>query len=309
MKIVISGGTGFIGRALCNTLIQEGHRVVVLARQMGQVHHRPELPVQTVEWNARDSGPWEQVLDGADAVINLAGAPIADARWTNARKQLITDSRVLTTRLLVRALSRWSSKPATFISASGIGYYGATDDHRLDEGAARGEGFLADLCLAWESEALRAAEFGARVVTLRTGMVLEQDGGALPKMLLPFRFFAGGPIMPGSQWVSWIHRRDHIGLIEWALANNRISGPLNAVAPEQVTMRTFCEALGRVLHRPSWLPVPRFALNVLLGELGTLMTTGQRVIPAKAMAGGYCFQYPTLEQALRDVLLKRSTAE
>lgn len=134
MKIVISGGTGFIGRALCNTLIQEGHRVVVLARQMGQVHHRPELPVQTVEWNARDSGPWEQVLDGADAVINLAGAPIADARWTNARKQLITDSRVLTTRLLVRALSRWSSKPATFISASGIGYYGATDDHRLDEG-------------------------------------------------------------------------------------------------------------------------------------------------------------------------------
>ena len=302
MKIVIIGGTGFIGRALCATLIQGGHRVVVLTRQLGQIHHRPELPVQAVEWNARDSGPWEQVLEGADAVINLAGTPIADTRWTDLRKQLIIDSRILTTRLLVRALSRWSSKPATFISASGIGYYGATDDRRLDEGAARGEGFLADLCLGWESEALRAAEFGARVVTLRTGMVLEQDGGALPKMLLPFRFFAGGPIMPGNQWVSWIHRRDHIGLIQWALSTPTVSGPINAVAPEPVTMKTFCEVLGRVLHRPSWLPVPGFALNALLGELGTLMTTGQRVIPAKALAGGYRFQYPTLEPALQAIL-------
>jgi uncharacterized protein (TIGR01777 family) len=302
MKIVIIGGTGFIGRALCATLIQGGHRVVVLTRQLGQIHHRPELPVQVVEWNARDSGPWEQVLEGADAVINLAGTPIADTRWTDLRKQLIIDSRILTTRLLVRALSRWSSKPATFISASGIGYYGSTDDRQLDEGAARGEGFLADLCLGWESEALRAAEFGARVVTLRTGMVLEQDGGALPKMLLPFRFFAGGPIMPGNQWVSWIHRRDHIGLIQWALSTPTVSGPINAVAPEPVTMKTFCEVLGRVLHRPSWLPVPGFALNALLGELGTLMTTGQRVIPAKALAGGYRFQYPTLEPALQAIL-------
>jgi uncharacterized protein (TIGR01777 family) len=302
MKIVITGGTGFIGRALCATLIQGGHRVVVLTRQLGQIHHRPELPVQVVEWNARDSGPWEQVLEGADAVINLAGTPIADTRWTDLRKQLIIDSRILTTRLLVRALSRWSSKPATFISASGIGYYGSTDDRQLDEGAARGEGFLADLCLGWESEALRAAEFGARVVTLRTGMVLEQDGGALPKMLLPFRFFAGGPIMPGNQWVSWIHRRDHIGLIQWALSTPTVSGPINAVAPEPVTMKTFCEVLGRVLHRPSWLPVPGFALNALLGELGTLMTTGQRVIPAKALAGGYRFQYPTLEPALQAIL-------
>ena len=306
MKIVITGGTGFIGRALCTTLLQGGHRVTVLTRQRGQVDHRPELPIQAVEWNARDSGPWEQVLEGADAVINLAGAPIADVRWTDKRKQLLTDSRVLTTRLLVRALSRSSSKPVTFISASGIGYYGASDDRRLDEGAMRGQGFLADLCLAWEAEALRAAEVGTRVIILRTGMVLEQDGGALPKMLLPFGLFAGGPIMPGSQWVSWIHRLDHIGLVQWALTTEAVSGPINAVAPEPVTMKTFCEVLGRVLHRPSWLPVPRFALNILLGELGTLMTTGQRVIPAKAMAGGYRFQYPTLEQALRDVL-KRST--
>lgn len=309
MNIVVTGGTGFIGRALCHSLRGEGHRLSILTRRPEQVAHQTDAQINWVPWNGRDPGPWEEVLEGADAVINLAGAPIADARWTETRKQLITDSRVLTTRLLVRGLSRCSLKPATFISASGIGYYGASDDRRLDEGAARGQGFLADLCLAWEAEALRAAEFGTRVVLLRTGMVLEQDGGALLKMLLPFRFFAGGPIRPGSQWVSWIHRSDHIGLIQWALTTPRVSGPINAVAPEPVTMNIFCEVLGRVLHRPSWLPVPTSALHILLGELGTLMTTGQRVIPAKAMAEGYAFRYPTLEPALRAALKKPIAAE
>jgi uncharacterized protein (TIGR01777 family) len=309
MNIVVAGGTGFIGGALCSSLVAEGHRVSILTRGPGQAPRQRDAHINWVLWNGRDQGPWEQVLEGADAVINLAGAPIAEARWTDARKQLITDSRVLTTRLLATALSRCSSKPATFISASGIGYYGASDDRRLDEGAARGHGFLADLCLAWEAEALRAAEFGARVVLLRTGMVLEQDGGALPKMLLPFQFFAGGPIMPGNQWVSWIHRRDHIGLIQWALTTPTVSGPINAVAPEPVTMNTFCEVLGRVLHRPSWLPVPSFALKLLLGELGTLMTTGQRVIPTKAITEGYRFHYPTLEPALRAVFKKPLSAE
>ena len=305
MNVVVAGGTGFIGDALCHSLIGEGHHVSILTRRPEQVSHQGNGPINWELWNGHDTGSWEQVLEDADAIINLAGAPIADARWTDARKQLLTDSRILTTRLLVRALSRCSSKPATFINASGIGYYGASDDRRLDEGAARGQGFLADLCLAWEAEALRAAEFGARVVILRTGMVLEQGGGALPKMLLPFRFFAGGPIMPGNQWVSWIHRRDHIGLIRWALGTTTVSGPINAVAPEPVTMHTFCEVLGRVLHRPSWLPVPEFALKILLGELGTLMTSGQRVIPAKAMAGGYTFHYPTLEPALQTILERR----
>ncbi|MDN5942958.1 MAG: DUF1731 domain-containing protein, partial [Nitrospira sp.] len=165
------------------------------------------------------------------------------------------------------------------------------------------QGFLADLCLAWEAEAVRAVEMGVRVVMLRTGMVLEQDGGALPKMLLPFKMFAGGPIMPGTQWVSWIHRHDHIGLIQWLLTTPNISGPVNAVAPEPVTMNQFCNTLGRALHRPSWLPVPGFALNLALGELGTLMTTGQRVIPAKALSKGYVFHYPKLEPAFRAILV------
>lgn len=308
MNTVVTGGTGFIGRALCEELFRDGHRVTILTRSVVTASRLLEPNMTAVEWNGRDTGPWEQALEGADAVINLAGAPIADARWTNKRKQLITDSRVLTTRLLVKALSRCSSKPATLISASGIGYYGASDDRRLDEGAPRGQGFLADLCDAWEAEALRAAEFGTRIVLLRTGMALEQDGGALPKMLLPFRLFAGGPIMPGSQWVSWIHRRDHIGLIKWALTMPTVSGPVNAVAPDPVTMKTFCEVLGRVLHKPSWLPVPQFALTILLGELGTLLTTGQRVIPAKAMTEGYTFQYPTLEPALQTILIRTTDA-
>lgn len=304
MNIVVSGGTGFIGRPLCASLCQEGHQVTLLTRRKKEAQRSCGSSVTAVEWNGREAGAWEHCLDGADAVIHLAGAPIADGRWTNARKRLLTESRVLSTRLLVEAMSRCSSKPRTLVNASGIGYYGASDDRVLHEGATHGQGFLADLCLAWEAAALRAAEFGARVVMLRTGMVLEQDGGALPKMLLPFRLFAGGPIMPGTQWVSWIHRRDHIGLVQWVLTTHSISGPVNAVAPDAVTMIRFCEVLGRVLRRPSWLPVPGFALHLALGELGTLMTTGQRVTPAKALSGGYVFHYPTLEPALRAIVTK-----
>src|SRR5688572_4503707 len=305
MHIVMTGGTGFIGRSLCASLCQEGHRVTLLTRRIEEAQRSSGSTVTTVEWTGREAGSWEHCLEDADAVINLAGAPIADGRWTDARKRLLMESRVLTTRRLVEAMSRRSSKPLTLVSASGIGYYGASDDCVLGEGAARGQGFLADLCLAWEAEALRAAEFGVRVVTLRTGMVLEQDGGALPKMLLPFQLFTGGPIMPGTQWVSWIHRRDHIGLTQWVLKTPSVSGPVNVVAPEVVTMNRFCEGLGRVLHRPSWLPVPGFALHVALGELGTLMTTGQRVSPAKELSGGYVFHYPTLEPALRAIVTKR----
>lgn len=304
MHIVVTGGTGFIGRALCTSLFQDGHRVTILTRDAREASQLLGAIVTAVEWNGRDAGPWEYCLEGADAVINLAGAPIADARWTDARKRLLFDSRVRTTRLLVEALSRRSLKPLRLISASGIGYYGAGDDRMLDEGASRGQGFLADLCLAWEAEALRAAEFGTRVVLVRTGMVLEKDGGALPKMLLPFRLFAGGPVMPGTQWVSWIHRQDLVGLIRWALANETISGPINAVAPSPVTMAEFSKTLGKVLHRPSWFPVPEFVLRFALGELGSLMTTGQRVSPTKALTGGYAFHYPMLEPALRVILAK-----
>ena len=304
MKIVVTGATGFIGRALCSSLFEDGHRITILTRNAREASQLLGAIVTGVEWNGLEAGPWEYCLEGADAVINLAGAPIADARWSEGRKRLLTYSRVLTTRLLVGAMSRRSTKPRTLISASGIGYYGANDDRVLDEAAMHGQGFLADLCLAWEAEALRAGGFGTRVVLLRTGMVLEKDGGALPKMLLPFRLFAGGPVMPGTQWVSWIHRQDLVGLIRWALANETVSGPINAVAPSPVTMAEFSKTLGKVLHRPSWFPVPEFVLRFALGELGSLMTTGQRVSPTKALTGGYAFNYPMLEPALRAILTK-----
>jgi len=276
--------------------------VTVLTRDRQAAQQLLRTSVTTVEWNGRYPGAWEKSLEGADAVINLAGAPIADARWTDSRKRLITDSRVHATRCLVDAISRRSAKPGVLISGSGIGYYGPSDDRTLTEAAPQGKGFLADLCVAWEEEARRAAEFGTRVVLLRSGMVLERDGGALPKMLLPFRLYVGGPIMPGTHWVSWIHRRDHLGLIEWALTTPTVSGPINAVAPEPEKMQAFCAILGRVLRRPSWIPVPETVLSLALGELGTVMTTGQRVSPQKALADGYVFQYPALELALQAIL-------
>lgn len=302
MHVVMTGGTGFIGRALCMSLSRKGHRVTLLTRKRQAASRLVGPSVTTVEWNGRDSGAWEERLEGADAIINLAGAPLADARWTHARKRLLTDSRVQLTRRLVEGISRRSAKPRVLISASGIGYYGPSDERVLSESAPQGEGFLADLCVAWEGEARRAAEFGTRVVLLRTGMVLERDGGALPKMLLPFRLYLGGPIMPGTQWVSWIHRKDHVGLMEWALTTTTVSGPINAVAPEPERMQAFCATVGRVLRRPCWLPVPETVLSLALGELGTVMTTGQRVSPQTALEHGYVFQYPSLEPALRAIL-------
>lgn len=305
MKIVIAGGTGFIGQALCTALCEAGHHVILLTRRKGDTRQLPGPTVTAVEWDGRTAGEWVHCLDGSDAVINLAGASIADGRWTDARKQLLTESRILPTRLLVDAISRCSSKPHTLINASGIGYYGAGDDHERTEDAPHGSGFLAELCLAWEQEALRAKEVGVRVVPLRIGMVLGPDGGALAKMLPPFQYFLGGPIMPGTQWVSWIHRRDLIGLIQWLLATPLVSGPVNAVAPEVVTMTQFCKVLGQVLHRPSWLPVPSFILHLALGELATLMTTGQKVASSKALSSGYRFHHPQLDSALQDILAKK----
>jgi uncharacterized protein (TIGR01777 family) len=304
LDIVIAGGTGFIGKALCDTLRVHGHRVTMLTRRPAEVQRAFGSLVRAVEWDARTPGVWEQSLSGAQAVVNLAGASIADARWTESRKRLLTESRVDATRLLVQACDRLAVKPRVLINASGVGFYGPQDDEVVDESHGPGQGFLAGLCVQWESAAREAASQGIRVISLRTGMVLEKDGGALPRLALPFRLFAGGPVRPGTQWVSWIHRDDLVGLIEWALTASTVSGPVNAVAPSPVTMAAFCKTLGRVLHRPSWFPIPEFVLKAALGELASIMTTGQKVCPSIALRNGYRFQYPFLEGALRAIYAK-----
>ena len=301
MHIVVTGGTGFIGRALCQSLSRSGHQVVVLTRSTGLTLPRVDAGLTTVVWKNREGGDWEQHIQTADAVVNLAGEPIAAGRWSQERKQVIMDSRVNTTRAIVRALSSASPKPRAFISASGVGYYGTSPHKLFDERDGPGSDFFADLCRSWEEAAYEAQSSTLRVACLRIGMVLERNGGALLKMVPPFRAFVGGPILPGTQWVSWIHRADLIGLIEWAIEHERITGPVNAVAPEAVTMKDFSKSLGRALSRPSWLPVPGFALQLAFGELASFMTTGQRVTPKVAVEEGYQFRYPHLDSALQSI--------
>jgi len=292
MRIVITGGTGFLGTGLVDRLRALGHVVTVLARH-------PKGPGE-IEWSPGGSPvALTRALDGADAVINLAGAPI-DRRWTKAHKRELWESRVTLTRALVDAMRRASPVPSTLINGSAMGIYGDRGDEPLTEASVPGTGFLASLAEAWEKEALAAAP-RTRVVLLRTGIVLDKDGGALPKMALPFRFLVGGPVGSGRQYLSWIHRSDWVSMVTWVLANTAVSGPLNVTAPHPVTNREFTRTLGRAMRRPALMPAPAFALRALLGEMAEMILTGQRVLPAKAHELGFGFSYPLLEPALRAI--------
>jgi len=281
-------------------LTAEGHDVVALSRDPGRV----ALPagVRGVRWDGETVEGWASHVLEAGAVVNLAGASIGDGRWTALRKREIIGSRVSATRALLEAMAKGKNTPRVFISSSAVGYYGAVESGDVTEDHPAGSGFLANVCVRWEQEALAATELGARVVLIRTGVVLGPDGGALEKMMLPFRLFAGGPVGSGRQAFPWIHRDDIAGIYAFAISRNDVSGPINAAAPESVDMKTFCAALGRALSRPSWLPVPSFALRAALGEMADIILTGQRVIPARLAALGYTFKYPTLAEALKSVV-------
>jgi uncharacterized protein (TIGR01777 family) len=303
MNIVIAGGSGFLGRALTDALTRDGHDLVILTRQPSS--DRPVTSgVRTVAWTPDgQAGSWAAALDGANAVINLAGESIAGGRWTNARKKLIVDSRVLATRSLATAVGRAARPPAVFVSGSAVGYYGPLGDELVTEDRKAGNDFLAQVCVQWEQEAMRIDPIRTRVACIRTGLVLERDGGALPQMLLPFRFGAGGPAGSGRQYWPWIHRRDWVDLIRFVLETAAVSGAVNATAPNPVTNREFAAALGRVMHRPAFMPAPAFALRLMLGEMAdALVLSGQRAVPAKVDRLGFTFTYKNVEEALRAIL-------
>lgn len=318
MRIVIAGGTGFLGSPLAEVYAEEGHDVRVLTRGLppGESRHDPGTGVPGVTrvgWNPDSlppgtggfaSGqlpPWAAALDGADAVVNLAGESIAGPRWTPQRKALLRDSRIVSTRALAAALTAIPTPPRVFVSGSGVGFYGPGGDEPKTEDSPAGSDFLANLCVDWEQEARRAEPSGVRVALLRTGLVLEQSGGALAKMLPPFRMFAGGPMGSGRQYMSWIHRLDWLEMVRWIVDTPEASGPINATAPHPVTNREFARALGRALHRPALLPVPKLALKLMLGEMAETLVTGQRAIPAKAKALKFHFRYPEIDQAFRGI--------
>ncbi len=293
MKIVIAGGSGFVGEPLVRRLAARGDEIVVLSRNPSKVHAG-----RGVAWDGRSAGAWTAEIDAADAVINLAGENIGEGRWTDERKRRLVSSRLDATNAIVNALAKAPAKKRTLINASAVGYYGFESDQEVDESAAKGRGFLADLVERWESAA-KPAETLARLVILRFGVVLGPDGGALAKMKLPFQLGAGGPVGNGYQWFSWIDREDLLHAIEWALDNDRVRGTYNVTSPNPVRNRDFAKTLGRVMHRPSLLPAPAFALRLAFGQMADeALLGGQRVVPRRAVHEGFIFQFADLESAL-----------
>jgi len=297
MTIIVAGGTGFLGMALLHRLLRDNHSIVLLTRNSGNVSiHHPH--VRVAQWDGRVVGDWVKYVDGADAIVNLTGELIAGKRWTKRQKEIILGSRVDATRAIVKAIEQASKKPSVLVSASAVGYYGNVPSGDVPESFPKGNDFLAMVCGRWEEEALVARKLGIRIVTPRLGVVLAGDGGALKKMVLPFRWFIGGPIGNGRQWLPWIHRDDVVDGIVFLLQSSQLAGAVNFVAPEPATMKQFSRALGRSLRRPSWIPVPSFILHILLGEMAGMLLTGQRAVPQRLMDAGFVFQYPGLDRAL-----------
>ncbi|KJK01285.1 NAD-dependent dehydratase [Pseudomonas sp. 21] len=300
MHILLTGGTGLIGRRLCRRWSAEGHQLTVLSRQPQRV---ASLCGETV----RGIADFEAYGDGPlDAVVNLAGEPIADKPWSARRKALLWDSRVRLTERLVSWLEGRSQRPAVLINGSAVGWYGDAGERPLEENsAAAGEDFASELCLAWEQIAREAEALGIRVVLVRTGLVLAPEGGFLTRLLPPFRLGAGGRLGDGRQWMSWVHIEDQIALIDFLLRKADAAGPYNACAPQPVRNRDFTQELGHALHRPTLMPVPGFALRLLLGEMSTLLLGGQRIVPRRLLDAGFEFRFPAFKEALADVLQEK----
>jgi hypothetical protein len=311
MRVLITGATGFIGRPLCAALISAGHSVTALSRNADRARSVLGPAVACIAWASDAAGTaWREAIGRADAVVHLAGESIAERAWTPAVKAALRASRIDTTRQLVEAMGAEDRRPAAFICASGINYFGDRGEEHLTESSPPGDTFLADLCVAWEAEAARAEALGVRVVRHRSGIVLER-GGPLDKMLYPlsipispWALGLGGPIGSGRQWMPWIHLDDAVGLYVWTIVDEGVCGPINAVAPGLIRNSEFTRALGRALRRPAILPIPGFALRAMIGGFADELLTSQRAEPAVAEEGGYAYRYPAVDEALHAILGK-----
>ena len=301
MRVAITGGSGLIGRALSASLARDHHEVIILSRHPEQVVGLPAV-VRAERWNPHIAEECRHLVEEADAVVNLAGENIAARRWTVDRKKQIRDSRLNAGRAMLQALESATRKPRVVIQASAVGYYGLCGDEELNEESPPGKDFLAQLAIDWEASTAQIERLGVRRAIIRTGVILSPEGGAFPRLLLPFRLFVGGPLGSGRQWFPWIHIADEVGAIRFLLENESASGPFNLSAPHPVTNADFARMVGRQTKRPAFLPTPAFLLRLLFGEMATVLLDGQRAFPGRLMLMGYNFRFPEAAGALQDLL-------
>jgi uncharacterized protein (TIGR01777 family) len=302
MKILITGGTGFVGTQLTSRLIKDNHEVTILSRSAKRSGETPR-GMSYLQGDPTQKGSWQEAIKNHDAAINLAGASIF-AKWTEEHKKAIRESRVSTTRNIVEGIASHPQKQFAFFSTSAVGYYGFCGDEELTEESPHGDDFLARIASEWEGEALKAKEKGARVVITRFGIVMGEKGGALGQMIPLFKKFIGGPIGSGRQWFSWVHIKDLAEAFTFLLKHPEISGPVNVCSPNPVRNKDLAKALGRALHRPSFMPAPGFMIKLVLGEFGSVILEGQRVIPKRLLDSGFAFQYPEIDKALQEIAVQ-----
>lgn len=304
MKLALFGVSGFIGQRLIEILQKNRHELILFSRGSSDSLQKKFPSTQNYFWTGTTEGDWQKHLEGVDAIINLSGEGIATKRWTSERKKNILSSRTKSTHALVQAIKNLEKKPTVWINASAVGYYGNVPEGEVTEETPATKGFLSETCQKWEDEALKIKEEApsVRLVLLRIGVVLGLEGGALQKMITPFKLFIGGPLGSGKQWFPWVHRDDIVNIIEQTLKNSDLEGPVNATSPNPLRLKDFCNVLGSVMKRPSWAPVPGFVLKLMLGEMSILLLGGQKAIPQKLIKSGFKFEYPTADLALKNIL-------
>jgi hypothetical protein len=301
--IIVTGGTGFIGKALSRQLVHRGYEVICLTRHASLAREKGGHRIRFVEWDAKSAAGWASYAEGARAIINLAGENIGSERWTREKKTRILNSRLDAGKAVVEAVKSASKKPQVVIQASAVGFYGPRGDEILDESSGPGEGFLVEVTKKWEKSTSEVEDLGVRRVIIRSGLVLDKDGGVFPRFLLPFRFFTGGPSGSGNQWISWIHKQDEIQGILFLIEREDLLGVFNLTSPHPLKNKIFAQTLGSVLGRPSWFPVPAFLLRLMYGEMAVeTVLSGQRVLPRRLKESGRTFVFPDAKKAFVDIL-------